>query len=166
MARAAFSSTPLYSTGNRVTDLEVGVHVMPSWFTYGTGCAGAPSPSPHFEFVNLPALGNAQFAHAVSGGPPSSLAVLIIGFSRLRFAGASLPLPLDPVGMPGCSLLTASHADIGTGLDPRGAGSVVIPIPNQPSLAGGEFSAQWFVLDPAANPLGVAASEGAVAIMR
>jgi hypothetical protein len=159
-------STPLYTAQGAITDLEIGVHDRASFFRYGKGCTGTGAQGPVFQYVNLPSIGNANFTLAVRGGRPSSPAVLLVGLSRTRFGATTLPFKLDSVGMPGCELLVAPVADGTVGLDPLGAGSFVLPVPATGLPKGAELNSQWFVLDAGANPLGVSASEGAVAIVR
>jgi hypothetical protein len=76
-------------------------------------------------------------------------------------AGASvLPMPLDPIGMPGCWLV----ADAGLATLPMVPGSaaaaVSIAIPNAPGLVGLQLFAQGWATAPGINVAGIVTSNG------
>jgi hypothetical protein len=66
---------------------------------------------------------------------------------------------LAAVGMPGCDLLLPPDiVEFRAAL--AGAAEWTLTIPNTPALAGAPFYQQAFVLDAAANALGLIASNG------
>ena len=59
--------------------------------------------------------------------------------------------------MVGCTLYVTHQATLLAMLN-GGTGQVALPIPNNPSMVGRFFFNQALALDPAANPLGISAS--------
>ncbi len=115
------------------------------------GCAGILG----IGVASMPQVGNAAFAITCTDAPPSSP----LGLLGLSPAGLASPVPIlgvdlwiDPVGL--LLLPAASNGD--------GYSVIAIPIPNDPSLAGGTEFSQFFWLGPTAPPpcppLGVSAS--------
>jgi hypothetical protein len=118
----------------------------------------------------LPALGNAQFAVTVASGPGGAPALLVLGNSRQEWAGIPLPFDLLPLGAPGCAIGVRGVLLVASGLGGTGpgmgTGSVPLPIPNQTALLGARLSAQWWIVDVPANPLGLTVSDGGEAVLR
>ena len=79
----------------------------------------------------IPRVGNQAFNLGLSGHKSSS-AILALGLSDASFGGAPLPLALGG----GCQLLVSADALFAATIDARGMGSVLLPIPNIPSLDG------------------------------
>jgi hypothetical protein len=121
---------------------------------FGIGCAGsAGTPLLANAPQVLPWLGG-TFTDVVQPLPAGGLgAVFVSSF------GTTLPVSLDGFGMPGCSLLVPTDV-IELSAATGGTAAWSVGIPNVPSLAAASFRQQAFVLDPAANPLGLAASNG------
>jgi hypothetical protein len=132
---------------------------------FGRGCPGA---------VGAPDLTRAEWTGAWLGesltfvldsipAAPTSVPFLLLGTSDEWVGGQPLPLLLDPIGMPGCGLwiapdlLTAPMPRVGPGAE------LAVPIPNDLRLVRAPFFAQAFVTELGANPLGVTASNGAIA---
>ena len=93
------------------------------------------------------------------------VAVLALGDSIATAAGLPLPLSLQAVGRPGCSLWIPMRATA-----PVAHGGIaqtfLVPLPSTPSFAGVLFDLQAFVFDPAAaNGLG-SVSNAVLAIAR
>ena len=77
-------------------------------------------------------------------------------FSNTNYNGLPLPLPLDAIGMPTCTLLAAPELlDLVVGTQ---TATWSVALPATASLAGLEFFNQAFSLDPATNSLGLVAS--------
>ncbi len=86
----------------------------------------------------IPQVGNQAFNLGLSGHKSSS-AILALGISDASFGGAPLPWALGG----GCQLLVSVDTLFAATLDARGLGSVLLPIPNIPSLDGRIVFAQF-----------------------
>jgi len=106
-----------------------------------SGCV-IPFASPIMTLqAGTAAPGNAGFAISLSGAPPGAAAVLALSLGRVptsRPCGIQLDVgglvPLGPLGF--------------TTTGPSGAGSVALPIPDDPALVGVAVHAQWLMADP------------------
>lgn len=156
---AVLHSVPLGNMWNIYTTAWQDASPVASYTPFGTGCAGALGiPTLAAQAGSRPALGSTFVA--VAGGLPFGIAVLQVGLSNTLMAGTvPLPLPLASIGMPSCDLL----------VDPllsfvlTGAGNTAnwsFPVPGTQTLFGAQFFSQAFPLDPTANSLGFAASQG------
>lgn len=85
-------------------------------------------------------------ATSLAGGTPG---VLLIGMTQ-----QAIPLP----NAPGNFLYLTPIASVGISLDAQG--DIVFSLPSPPTLVGGAAFAQWALLDPPANGLGVVSSKG------
>jgi hypothetical protein len=131
-----------------------------AWTDIGAGCAGSAG-----EPVLSPAFG----VRAVRGrvwfpgvtGAADGVAALVLGAPLSTWNGRSLPVDLAFLGMPGCSLRAAPDTVL---VQSVSAGSTAwqIMIPDVPVLIGQQLRLQALVLDPGANALGVAATNGAL----
>lgn len=131
------------------------------YVAYGVGCAGALGvPALAAAPGSLPLPGT-TFAAQISGAP-LGIAVMISGLSDTASGGLPLPLPLDPIGMTGCTLFAEALV-----LDLLvGAGTTAtwtLPLPGGTALLGARFFNQGLVLDPGLNALGFTISNAAVA---
>jgi hypothetical protein len=112
----------------------LGVHRAATANAYGAGCG-----SPALGFVpgasGRPVLGQTGSATIVDA--PTPFAAVAMGWSNLSFGPLPLPLPLDSIGMPGCSLLQSADI-LGLGTLPLTAStcSFSLAIPGVPSLIG------------------------------
>jgi hypothetical protein len=92
---------------------------------------------------------------------PAAGALLSLGLSAAQAGGASLPLALDPWGLPGCSLLQSCDAPaeptttVGTTTADYG-----FAVPSWPGLLGTQLHLQAYALSPTANAAGVVLSNG------
>lgn len=118
--------------------------------TYGKRCHGLGGVP-----LGYPRIGNGTFRMIVLGGAafradPFSLA---IGLQQVA-------VPLAVSGAPGCSLYMTPLVVIPGGpLDQDGEGRITLPIPNDTTLRGIEFKAQ-FVANTNRNAMGLAWSNG------
>lgn len=119
-------------------------------------CAGvAAQVPPTFQVDGTPAIGG-TLVGTVTDTAPNALATVAIGFSDTSIGGAPLPIALDVIGATGCSLLTSIDATQPAQADGQGTISgISLQVPADPALVGTEFFEQVFVLDAAANALGV-----------
>ncbi|MEM7205364.1 MAG: VCBS repeat-containing protein [Planctomycetota bacterium] len=122
---------------------------------FGASCAGSLGRRSRMAVAGLPVVGG-TFDLTVRAAPIGEPAVALFGAGRSS-------TPLDPLGMPGCTLLTAPLATLIAQTDIFGQARRALPVPPRPVLVGGSIAAQWFVRDVAANPFGWISS-GAVEI--
>jgi hypothetical protein len=79
----------------------------------------------------------------------------LLGVDAPSWPGATLPIDLGPVGMPGCRLHTAVDAyALHTGT------TWPIVIPSTAALLGNRYRAQAFVFDAGANAFGATTTNG------
>jgi hypothetical protein len=120
----------------------------------GTGCAGtAGAPKLDAKDTGRPWLGE-RLELRGEQLPPTRLAVPfgLLGFSDRRVGDLDLPLPLDSIGMSGCTLFTSADVDFGL-TNAFGTTDWPIPIPAAPpALLGRRFHMQLLVADAPANP--------------
>ncbi|MFO1054460.1 MAG: CHRD domain-containing protein [Planctomycetota bacterium] len=125
--------------------------------TFGRGCPVGTATTPEIGSLGNACVGTG-FVITLSGAPIASPAVVLFGVSRDTLpSGARLPLTLAPIGAPDCFLF---HDNPGISLsaltDALGCARTTLPIPFLP--AAPRLYAQWFVIAPGANPLGLASS--------
>ncbi len=106
------------------------------------------------------AMVNETFSVDLTQAKPSAVATLFTGFSKTSWQGGSLPLSLAPFGAAGCSLLVDPVAAQNKTASSNGEASISFQVPNQLSLVGVKLYHQWWVIDAAANNLGVAVTSG------
>lgn len=82
-------------------------------------------------------------------------ALLIWGFNNTTWLAFTLPMDLAPFGAPACLNYTSTDSFNLVVLDPLGAVSVPMNIPNAPGLAGFAFFNQAATFTPGANALGL-----------
>ena len=130
---------------------------------YGVGCAGALGvPTMTAALASpTPKLGR-SFAVTIDQ-LATGIALVGFGFSNTLYSGLPLPLPLDSLGMPGCSLLASP--DILTPVIGLPTASWSMSIPNTLTLLGLPFFNQAFALDATANALGIATSNAGAGVL-
>jgi len=127
--------------------------------TFGAGCpgtAGVPRLSAAPE--QLPWVGE-TFTTELSSLPSNPLFVPlgVVGTSKTKWRAFNLPLSLDFIGMPGCTLHVSIDAAVALG-NSGGRAVWPLPIPLEWTLAGHSFYQQALVLDRNANALGLTVS--------
>jgi hypothetical protein len=88
---------------------------------------------------------------------PQSAGFIAVGWSDQQYAGITLPVPLDILGMPGCHArvsLDSVHFVAGS----SGRAGFVLPIPVLTNFIGNRFFQQSYSIDPGANALGMTLS--------
>ena len=122
---------------------------------FGTGCAGSAGvPQLAGAPYNLPWIGDTvrTVVSELAVGSPGA-------FFVATAAQPPLPMSLAPLGAPGCDLLLLPDLIlVGPAIGSRA--EVSLTIPATVALAGVSIFEQAFPVDPAANPLGLAASNG------
>jgi len=74
-------------------------------------------------------------------------------------SGIPLPIALDAIGMPGCSLLVSQDA-VAFAANVGGTATATFYLPTAPSLAGLQVHFQGAAYEPGANALSVVVSNG------
>ena len=69
-----------------------------------------------------------------------------------------MSIPLDGLGMKGCTLLTTPRIDFAAGTGPGGMSEFRLPVPDDIALAGVTLQFQWFPFDRTATAFGFTAS--------
>ena len=115
---------------------------------HGDGCVGSFGNWPVLGSKEVPNIGNANFGYELHGAPVSSLGVMFVG------ANPAFAVPLDIIGIPGCTLRVQSIISIsvftsGAGTSQRGDGSATIgfPLPNNTSIKGATLQMQAALID-------------------
>jgi hypothetical protein len=134
---------------------EYGPTHAASYQPFGNGCAGSAGV-PRLEATRLPWLGDSVRIQ-LTQLPANTAALLSVGISRTAWGPVPLPLPLDALGMTGCTLYVSGNVILSVVIV-AGAGSVTIGVPNDQSLLGASFFNEGFVLDPPANAAGITTS--------
>ncbi|MEQ1634484.1 MAG: FG-GAP-like repeat-containing protein [Planctomycetota bacterium] len=101
--------------------------------------------------VGMRTIPNGVQIHA-SNAPPGALAWLLLGGgSQTSFGGVTVPMQLDPFGLPGLTVLVppflTTTSVAGTQGFDAGFASVALPVAGLDPL-GIPFAAQWLFLDP------------------
>ncbi|MCA8953903.1 MAG: hypothetical protein KDE27_30615 [Planctomycetes bacterium] len=131
-----------------------------SCLSYGAGCAG--SSGVPLLVGTRPAIGQTMDLDATVP-TTSAVSFFQLGLSDSTWSGSQLPLSLAPFGAPGCDLLASGELGVFLVLNTAGTAQLQLAMPNSPGLVGFPFYSQAFPLDPAANSLGLSASNGACA---
>ncbi|MGE3173692.1 MAG: cytochrome c peroxidase [Planctomycetota bacterium] len=126
--------------------------------TFGEGCPNAAGAI--MTVSGTPPIRGGTCTLTFADTPsPTSVVIACLGLSRSSGAGLAgapdLPLDLGPIGMPGCRLLVS--ADLG--VEFLIGRQMVLGIPDAPAFRGLTFYVQGLVEDPAANTLGMVASD-------
>ncbi|MGE3172336.1 MAG: hypothetical protein AB7O97_06890 [Planctomycetota bacterium] len=118
----------------------------------GPGCPGSNGAFPVLGAIagELPWIGFDFHMHGT--GAPGLFGIVLIGASDTVWNGVPLPMPLDPLGAPGCALRTSVELSLFTLVDPAvGTWSADLSIPNDIALRGVGLHAQTWLSDPGFN---------------
>ena len=155
--------------GGTVSFSSYSLHLHDTWIyrtplpadvaPFGSGCAGT---------IGTPALAAAPFSLPWLGDTTRLVVDAIPatepGAAFVSSFGSIPPIPLVGVGMPGCDLLVPTDV-VEFRAATAGRAEWQLAIPNALALAGVQFRQQAFVLDSAANALGLVASNGVTATL-
>jgi hypothetical protein len=120
---------------------------------FGQSCNGSANSTPLLGVTGRPTPGNAATVW-LSDAPANAFAACAYGFATTP----PFPVLLTALGAPGCrQYFPISHADF-AGANGVGVASRTVAVPNSPAVVGAIVYAQWYVLDPPANALGITAS--------
>jgi hypothetical protein len=124
-----------------------------AFVTSGAGCAG-PAGTPQLSGSGFAWIGATPVLRAE---PVPLLGLFVLGTSNTMSGGIPLPLPLAPIGMPGCTLQVSLDV-LATAPATGGVSQLGVQVPMSPALVGFTLHAQAGSLDPGANPLGLTLS--------
>jgi hypothetical protein len=121
------------------------------YVVFGSGCRGsngvpelAPAPG------QWPWLGE-EFTLELRDLPPSPFLLLLFGTSRVRWGPVALPVELQHLGMPQCTLWVSGEVVIPV-VSAGGRANLTMRLPTEPSLVGAAFYNQSWNVDWLANP--------------
>lgn len=132
----------------------------PIFATHGTACPGT-SGTPALSSVGDPWLG-ATVDLRLTGAPPLSPALLLMGFSTESWSGLPLPYALTPFGAPLCTLYNSVDYAPALATDATGSATFPFLVPNNPTLTGLFFYAQFSIYDPGANAFNLTFTQGGI----
>lgn len=130
---------------------------------YGQGCVGSAG-IPRLCWSGMPLTGSSFDLH-LSDVPSGALAILTFGFSDSMSGQQTLPFDLGGFGAPGCQVLAEQLVNTFTTVGPSGTAVVPATFPANPGLVGLQLVNQYYCLDPAANTLGLTASNAGRAVI-
>ncbi len=145
-----WSLLPTSATGS--TDVGYGTIL-------GFDTTGAANISPEISSTSSPEIGlplKVDFALAKGLAP----VLLSMSLSNSKWNGIPLPLDLTPFGAKGCKLLAGLDLIFVGTASKTGSGSFTFPIPRDKTLIQLNTYFQSLVIDPGANSLGLAFSNG------
>ena len=122
---------------------------------YGTAC----TPANAIGFAPNPGAGRLQFF--TTGVAPGVLPIAVLGTSASAWGSVALPLPLQGLGLPGCSLLTEPASTDWT-MPIGGVAAYTLVVPPTTALTGAQVFGQWWNLfDPSlSSTLPITTSNG------
>jgi hypothetical protein len=127
----------------------------------GAGCAGT-LPASNIRATSQPIVG--QTMTVTVDQLPQNLAVLMLGLSSTTSPFGPLPLDLTLIGAPGCFGRVSPDVLL-TVTGTNNVGTLSLPIPSTPAVAGFVFHMQALVFDPPANAFGLVASDAVTAVV-
>ncbi len=124
--------------------------VPPRVLLQGTGCPGSGG-LPQLDVRPQPGLGESVdvWLRAAPGGAPVAM-----------FLGPAGNLDLTALGAPGCTSFIdiATSLSVLVGASGQGTARIPLTVPTNTALVGRSVVAQWIVVDPPANTLGITVS--------
>lgn len=123
--------------------------------TFGAGCLGSNQQAPKLDYTGSSKMGQ-TLSIDISAAAGVNPFVVLFG----NTVAPPLPVQLDALGMPGCRMYTNVLLSLGAATNASGAGSLPVPVPNDPALTGVLLFNQGVVFDKAANALGLVATNG------
>jgi hypothetical protein len=115
---------------------------------FGAGCPAGESRATGIA----PNPGGGSLALFLHGGVPGTVTLACVGSSDQSWNGVPLPLALDGIGLPGCSLYTDLRIIVPASVQASGLAETSLPVPADPSLSSARLFAQFVNLqDPRIN---------------
>lgn len=128
--------------------------------TFASGCGGS-RPATRLVPRDTPRIGHRLPLNLLD--LPLDIAFLCFAWSPTRIGSVPTPIPLAPLGMPGCFGNVPPDAVVPVA-GANNTATFTITVPRQPALVGLRFYNQAFVPDPLANnPVGAVVSDACVA---
>lgn len=121
---------------------------------FGTPCRGSNGLNPVMNGNGASEVGG-RVDYTVTLGQAGMPALLYFGSSRTSWNGFPLPINLALLGAPGCLVLTDPLLGVPLTLDAQGSTTLAFDIPSDPALVGQSFYSQFWLVDLAANALGL-----------
>jgi hypothetical protein len=116
--------------------------------SFGAGCPPGESRATGIA----PNPGGGSLALFLHGGVPNTVSLACLGGSDRNWNGVPLPLPLDGIGLNGCSLYTDLQIVVPASVQVSGLAEASLLVPGDPSLVGARMFAQFVNLqDPRVN---------------
>jgi len=109
---------------------------------FGRGCTNSAGSEQRIEFYGVGRLGG-SFTLQTEAADPGAAVAFWLGGSETSYAGASLPLALDPLGGVGCDLLCSIDVVKFAQADANGVATWSLSVPNQPMFQGLDVYAQF-----------------------
>ena len=144
----AFAEVEILRYGNGVADQHA----------YDHGCEGAVGLAA-LGSRDRPELGSTFTCRMDVSTSASIFGVLAIGLSHTQWGGLPLPLPLWPIGAPGCKALTSVDL-LWNGTQVNGDMLFQFPLPTASTFLGLPIYQQGLAFDPAANGFGAITTPG------
>ena len=151
--------TPDILTTSFPSSVVVLTFVTGSYAHLGTGCRGAFGEL-SLRGQGVPRLGQ-PFSVVLSNVAPLWGGVFYIGASDQLWGSLQLPVPLDQIGMTGCTLYVSGDVTM-PWLPVSSIHPVTISVPPDPAVLNARFFNQAFQLDLRANPLGIVGTNAGV----
>lgn len=143
-------------------DMSISIRVCPESRAYGVGTAGTGNETPELGMKTFPTIGNANWALTVEGGVGSGIGVVALAAGDAPgLAALGGQIWIDPLTVGFSGLLVLGGAP---GSAAGGAGTVSVPLPNNPSIAGFRLFGQAVIID-AGGPQGFSMSKGFEAVV-
>lgn len=133
------------------------------YWNYGSGCVGSAGV-PALGHSGVPRIGT-TFLVRCSRARANAPAIYFFGTSSTSWGSVPLPFRLTPFGAPGCAILASGDLTTVMMTSDVGTAAVSFSVPNIGLFIGYTFYNQFLVLDPTANPLGLATSDGGVGVV-
>ncbi len=124
--------------------------------THGAGCQGSNGRVPTIDSRGLAQIGE-QFRVSLRGALDNGLALLYVGVPS--------ELPLDSVGMIGCTLYQSPFMSVSATTDAHGMAGFDVAVSPNPSSVGLTVEMQWVSWDAAITPIGARLSEGLTVVV-
>jgi len=156
-AFALAAAAPALTSQHYTLTLAAPNDPAPSGRWFGSGCSAATTTAPLVSVAPALMPGRTSVM-TLDKLMPNAVAMLLLGGSADAWGTLALPVPLAPVGAPGCSLYVSPDTQLAF---PTGSGALQVPlhVPLDPSLAAQPLFGQLLFQHPT-NALGLGLGRG------